>query len=178
MNRLQFLGHIITTEGTSPDLEKIVAVKSWPTPRNVKDVRSFLGLSGYYRRFIARYAQIAAPLTYLLKKSEGFGLGEKEEFAFCSLKEALISAPVLNYPNFGRPFQIDTDACEFGVRAVLSQDGHPLAYYSKKLSSVRQKASIYARELWAITGVVQKWHHYLLGHKFEIRTDHRSLKNL
>lgn len=134
---LTFLGHIISAGGTRPDPTKITAVEAWPTPRNVKEVRGFLGLSGYYQRFIARYAQLAAPLIDLLKKNEGFNWRIREETAFQELKKALISAPVLSYPNFDRPFQIDTDACEFGVGAVLSQDGHPLAYYNKKLSSVR-----------------------------------------
>lgn len=83
----------------------------------------------------------------------------------------LVNRP--NYrPNLTEPFQIDTDACELGVGAILSQEGHPLAYYSKKLSGVRQKASTYTRELWAVTDAVQKWRHYLLGHQFEIRIEH------
>lgn len=102
----------------------------------------------------------------------------KKKSAFQILKKSLVFAPVLSYPNFDQPYQIDTDTCEFGVVAFLSQDSHPLAYYSKKLSSVRQKASTYARELWAVTDVVQRWRYYLLGHQFEIRTDYQSLKNL
>lgn len=177
LTELNYLGHIITTEGVKPDPEKLVAVKNWPQPKTVKQVRAFLGLTGYYRRFISRYAQIASPLTELLKKG-GFVWGDTAEEAFELLKEALVSAPVLAYPDFSLPFIVETDACNIGVGAVLAQLEHPVAYYSRKLSSVRQKASTYAKELWAITEAVRKWRHYLLGGTFVIRTDHHSLKNL
>lgn len=104
--------------------------------------------------------------------------GDTAEEAFELLKEALVSAPVLAYPDFSLPFIVETDACNIGVGAVLAQLEHPVAYYSRKLSSVRQKASTYAKELWAITEAVRKWRHYLLGGTFVIRTDHHSLKNL
>lgn len=178
VNRLQFLSHIIIAKGTSLDPEKIAAIEAWPMPQSVKEVRSFLGLLGFYRRFISKYAQLIAPLTELLKKGETFSWGEGEDAAFQALRKALISASVMAYPYFEKPFQIDIDACEIGVGAVLSQEGHPIAHYSKKMSRVRQKASTYAHELWAVTDSVRKWSHYLLGHPFEIRTHHRSLKNL
>lgn len=116
-------------------------------------------------------------MTDLLKKN-GFHWGNAAEEAFKLLKAALISTPVLAYPDFSMPFVVETDACDVGVGAVLAQLEHPVAYYSRKLSAARQKASTYAKELWAITDSVRKWRHYLLGGTFVIRTDHHSLKNL
>lgn len=151
--------------------------ESWPGPITIRQVRAFLGLTGYYRRFISRYAQVAAPITNLLKKNN-FLWNSEVEIAFKELKNILITAPVLIYPNFDLPFVLETDACEVGVGAVLLQNDHLVAFYSKKLSALRQKASTYAKKLWAITDSVRKWRHYLLSGAFTIRTDHRSLKNL
>lgn len=130
---LTYLGHIISAAGVQPDPDKIEAVKAWPYPKSVKQVRAFLGLTGYYRRFIERYAQLAAPLSDLLRK-DNFHWDEKTTNAFNLLKERLITTPVLIYPNFSLPFVIETDACEVGVGAILLQKEHPIAYYSKKLS--------------------------------------------
>lgn len=172
-----FLGHIITTDGVKPDPDKLAAVESWPLPQTVRQLRSYLGFTGYYRRFIRQYAQIAAPMTNLLKKQQ-FKWTEEATEAFNNLKHILTTAPVLIYPDFQKPFMIETDACDVGVGAILLQLEHPVAFYSKKLSSLRQRASTYSKELWAITDAVQKWRHYLLGSTFTIRTDHHSLKNL
>lgn len=136
-----------------------------------------MGLTGYYRRFIEKYAHLAAPLTDLLRK-DNFHWNELTQTAFNQLKERLITTPVFIYPDFSFPFIIETDACDVGVGAILMQRGHPIAYYSKKLSPLRQRTSTYAKELWAITDAVQKWRHYLWGNEFTIRTYHRSLKNL
>lgn len=127
---LVYLGHTILGEGVQPDQEKIEAVKAWPQPKSVKQVQAFLGLTGYYRRFIEKYSQLVAPLT-----------------AFNMLKEKLTTTPVLIYPNFSLPFVIETDACDVGVGAILLQREHPIAFYSKKLSPLRQRASTYAKEL-------------------------------
>jgi len=129
-------------------------------------------LTGYYRRFIRQYAQIAQPITELLKKNE-FKWGEKATNSFTALKKAMLEAPILLYPNFSNLFVVETDASNTGIGAVLMQDGHPMAYYSSKLSGKRKLASTYARELFAITQAVSKWRHYLLGRHFIIKTDHR-----
>lgn len=131
-------------------------------------------MTGYYRRFITAYAKIAAPLTDLLKKDAYCWTAQTED-AFTNLKQAMTSAPVLVLPNFQQPFTLETDASGIGVGAVLSQNGHPIAYFSKKLAPRMQKKSAYFRELLAITEAVSKFRHYLLGHKFVIRTDQKSL---
>ena len=120
---------------------------------------------------------VAAPLTDLLKK-DAFQWSQRAHDAFVTLKSALTEAPVLALPNFAKPFVLETDASGTGIGAVLSQDNHPIAYFSKKISMRMQKQSAYAREMYVITEAVSKFRHYLLGHKFIIKTDHKSLKEM
>ena len=174
---VDYLGHTITGAWVAMENSKIEAVKKWPTPTNLKQVRGFLGLTGYYRRFIKNYASIAAPLTDLLKK-DAFNWNVKAAEAFENLQFATTTAPVLALPNFKQPFTLETDASGVGVGAVLSQNGHPIAYFSKKLNLRMQKQSAYIRELYAITEALAKFRHYLLGSKFVIKTDQKSLKSL
>ena len=172
-----YLDHLISQRGVVVDPSKVQAMWEWPTPRNIKDLRGFLGLSGYYRKFIKNYAHIALPLTELLKK-DCFGWTERATTAFEALKQALMSAPVLNMPDFKILFTLETDASDFGLGAVLLQNEHPIAYFSKILGRRARLKSIYEKELMAIVLAVQKWRHYLLGHTFVIRTDQQSLKFL
>ncbi|KAL1533371.1 hypothetical protein AAHA92_33261 [Salvia divinorum] len=174
---IDYLGHIISGGELSADKTKIEAMTAWPTPSTVKQLRGFLGLTGYYRRFIAHYAVIAAPLTDLLKK-EAFHWNPSAAASFRNLKEAMVSAPILRLPDFAKLFIIETDASDFGIGAVLLQDSHPLAFFSKKLGPRRRVASTYHKELYAIVEAVQKWRQYLLGREFIIRTDQRSLREL
>ncbi|KAJ4792481.1 polyprotein [Rhynchospora pubera] len=175
-SEITFLGHIITAVGVTADPNKLSAVSAWPPPKNQRQLRSFLGLAGYYRRFVRHYASIAAPLTDLLTK-DGFHWSFKEQEAFEQLKMALMTAPVLSLPDFNRPFIVETDASGVGIGAVLSQDKHPIAFYSKKLSPLMQGKSTYIREMFAQSAVM-KWRQYLLGRHFVIRTDHRSLHHM
>lgn len=140
-------------------------------------MRGFLGLTGFYRRFIHRYAQIAAPLTQLLKKGQ-FRWNPEAQTAFTSLKSAMVSAPVLALPDFTQPFVIETDALGTGLGAVLMQDNHPIAFFSKQFCPKLLRSSTYIRELHAITSAAKRWRQYLLGHRFTILTDHKSLKEL
>ncbi|GAU44890.1 hypothetical protein TSUD_400530 [Trifolium subterraneum] len=174
---VDYLGHIVSGSGVYMHAEKIKDVLAWPKPSNVKQLRRFIGLTGYYRRFIKAYAQIACPLTDLLRK-DAFVWKHEAETAFQSLKQAVTSAPVLGLPNFSEPFTLETDASGRGIGAVLGQQGHPIAYFSKKLSPRRQKQSAYIRELIAITKALAKFRHYLLGNRFVIKTDQKSLKSL
>lgn len=174
---VEYLGHTVSGSGVAMDKNKVQAVLDWPQPANVKQLRGFLGLTGYYRRFIKSYAHIATPLTDLLKK-DAYAWSPAAEQAFLALKKAVTSAPVLGLPNFAQPFILETDASGIGVGAILSQNGHPIAYFSKKIAPRMQKQSAYIRELLAITEALSKFRHYLLGHKFVIRTDHKSLKSL
>jgi hypothetical protein len=131
--KIQYLGHIISQGCVATDPSKVKAVSQWPTPTNVKELRSFLGLAGYYRKFVRFFAILARPLTELLKKNVVFVWTSEQAVAFQELKSALCSALVLAMPDFSLPFAIETDACVVGVGAVLMQAGHPLAYISKAL---------------------------------------------
>lgn len=175
---LEYLGHVISAEGVATDPHRITAIKQWPIPTSVKEVRSFLGLAGYYRKFIAGYGSINRPLTDLLKKNCPFLWSSVVDTAFQTLKQALVTAPVLALPNFQLPFAVYTDASGVGIGAVISQENHPMAYLSKALSSKAQALSTYEKECLAIILAVDKWKPYLQHRPFTILTDHRSLIHL
>ncbi|KAD3641337.1 hypothetical protein E3N88_30561 [Mikania micrantha] len=174
---IAYLGHYISAQGLSVDQSKIAAIQSWPTPKTVKDIRGFLGLTGYYRRFIRNYATVASPLTDLLKK-DSFSWSQQSAQAFTHLKNLMSSTPVLRLPDFSKPFTVETDASGTGIGAVLSQEKQPIAFYSQKLCPRMQQQSAYVREMFAITQAISKWRQYLLGSKFNIITDQQSLRNL
>ncbi|KAL0533369.1 hypothetical protein IC582_030188 [Cucumis melo] len=176
--RIGYLGHFISKQGIiKVDPEKIRAVSEWPTSTNVQEVRGFLGLTGYYRRFVKDYGTLAAPLTQLLKTGSYKWDGEAEA-AFDKLKRAMMTLPVLAMPDFNLPFEIEPDASGFGVGAVLTQCRKPIAYFSKTLCMRDRARLVYERELIAVVFAVQRWQPYLLGRKFTVKTDQRSLKFL
>jgi len=154
------MGHVISGDGVATDLEKISAVSGWPTPVSVKELRGFLGLAGYYRKFVRNFGLIAKPLIELLRKNTIFHWTPAHEQFFQALKQALISAPVLALPNFSQPFAIGTDASTVGIGAVLTQDGHPLAYISRALGPRSRGLSTY-EEYMAVLLAVQQWRQYL-----------------
>jgi len=131
--KFEYLGRVVTEEGVQVDDSKILAIKQWPMPTSVKQLRAFLGLASYYRRFIKGFALLVAPLTDVLKK-DAFQWSEQAEVAFLHLKSVLTQAPVLVLPNFSQPFVLDTDTSSVGIEAVLTQNNHPIAFFSKKLS--------------------------------------------
>jgi hypothetical protein len=176
--QINYLGHIISSQGTATDPAKVSAIVDWPTPTDVKQQWSFLGLAGYYRRFVRHFAVIAKTLTSLLKKDTVFVWTAAHETAFNTLKQALTQAPVLAVPDFTKKFCTETDACNIGVGAVLMQDGHPLAYISKPLGPKTQGLSTYEKEYLAILIAVDQWRSYLLHSEFDIFTDQKSLVHL
>ena len=173
--KIEYLGHCISTSGVSTEPSKITAVQQWPEPTNLKELRGFLGLTGYYRKFIKRYGMICRPLTQLLKKGIPFVWTSVTEEAFGLLKKAMTEAPVLAIPNFTKSFVLETDACDYGLGAVLMQEGHPVAYLSKSLCTKNQSLSAYEKECMAILMAVDKWRPYLQVKEFTIKTDHKSL---
>lgn len=174
---IQYLGHIISDQGVATDPDKTLVMEQWPIPTTITELRGFLGLTGYYRKFVKNYGIITKPLTQLLTK-KGFQWTEEATAAFLILKKAMTQTPVLALPDFTLPFSVETDACDSGVGAVLTQQGHPIAYMSKALGVLNRKLSIYEKEFLAVIMAIDKWRQYLQRGLFTILTDHKSLCNL
>jgi hypothetical protein len=160
------------------DESKIKDVIEWPSPQNLKELRGFLGLSGYYRKFVRAYGVLSKPLSNLLRKHVPFVWTSETEAAFQALKAALVSAPVLALPDYSKLFVVETDASDTGVGAVLLQDNHPIAFVSKPLGPRTRGLSTYEKEYMVILLAVEKWRSYLQHAEFLIRTDHSSLASL
>ncbi|KAK9153378.1 hypothetical protein Sjap_000858 [Stephania japonica] len=172
LREVKFLGHVIGSQGISVDGDKIRAIIDWRTPETVSDIRSFLGLAGYYRRFVQDFSLIAAPMTRLTKKDVKFEWSEDCEAAFLELKRKLTSAPVLALPETGKGFSVYTDASETGLGCVLMQEGHPVAYLSRRLRPHEENYSVHDLELAAVVFALKAWRHYLYGERFMLFTDH------
>lgn len=151
------------------DPSKVEDVLSWPLPTNLRELRGFLGLNSYYRKFIWWYAPIARPLTDQLK-IDAFGWIGKANEAFENLKTAVTQAPILALPDFSKRFVVETDASRIRLGAVLMQDQYPVVYFSKAFGTRAQLKPIYEGELMAIVFAILKWRHYLLGRKFVVKT--------
>ena len=178
VDNLIFLGFVVTSHGIQVDEEKVKAIKEWPTPKTIGEVRSFHGLAGFYRRFVRDFSIIAAPLTEVIKKNVGFTWGQAQEDAFQLLKGRLTSAPLLVIPDFLKTFEIECDASGIGIGAVMMQDKRPIAYFSKKLGGATLNYPTYDKELYALARALQVWQHYLWPKEFVIHTDYESLKHL
>ncbi|GJY66109.1 putative mitochondrial protein [Tanacetum coccineum] len=154
--QVEYLGHVISRIGVSTDPSKVKAMQEWPVPMNIKKLRGFLGLTGYYRRFIKDYAAISRPLTALLKKNS-FEWSSDAQAAFESLKSAMINALVLALPNFQEEFTVETDASDEGIGAVLQQQGHSIAFLSRSLAPKHKGLSTCEKELWVVVYALEKW---------------------
>ncbi|XP_004971882.1 uncharacterized protein LOC101768429 [Setaria italica] len=176
--QLEYLGHIISAEGVATEPSKVQVIQNWPTPKNSKDLRAFLGLAGYYRKFIKNYGVMSKSLTELLKKNMPYQWTATNQEAFEAIKAALTSAPVLKLPDFQQEFIIETDASTQGIGAVLMQGSHPLAFLSKALGPKNQGLSTYEKECLAVLMAVAKWRQYLQHAEFVIRTDQKALIHL
>ncbi|KAL8088956.1 hypothetical protein AgCh_038649 [Apium graveolens] len=167
---VSYLGHIISYNGVEVDMEKLRAMNDWPLPKNLRELRGFLVLTGYYRKFIRNYAQIAQPLITQLRK-DSFGWSETAVIAFKKLKEAMIQPPVLAMPNFEKEFVVETDTSGYGLGTVLMQEDRPVAFFSKLLGIQEQHKSIYEKELMVreIGTDYQRWMRKLIGFDFDIQ---------
>ena len=169
-----FLGFIISATGIAVDPDKTSAIRDWPTPTSLFEVRSFHGLAQFYRRFVRNFSSLAAPLTDLLKFPH-FEWSTPADQAFQQIKVALTSALVLRLPDFDKLFDIATDASGMGIGAVLSQELTPISFFSVKLNEAKSRYSNYDRELYAIVQSLKFWRHYLLHREFTLYSDHDAL---
>jgi transposase InsO family protein len=176
--RVSFLGYVVTPQGIEVDSSKIDAIREWPTPTTVTQIRSFLGLAGFYRRFVRDFSSIAAPLHELTKKGVPFAWSDSQEVAFSTLKDKLTHAPLLQLPDFTKVFELECDASGIGLGAVLLQEGKPVAYFSEKLSGASLRYSTYDKELYALVRTLHTWQHYLWHREFIIHSDHEALKHI
>jgi hypothetical protein len=155
-----YLDHVISAAGVAMDPAKVQTIFDWPVSRSARAVRGFLGLAGYYRKFVPNYGTVAAPLTALLKK-DGFAWDDKAAAAFGALKAAVTSAPVLTMPDFTKTFVVECDASSHGFGVVLAQEGHPLAFFSRPIAPRHQALAAYERELIGLVQAVRHWRSYL-----------------
>jgi hypothetical protein len=172
------LGHIISKDGIAVDPEKIEAIREWSTPNNVAKVRSFMGITGYYRIFIEGFSKIAHPITSLQRKGVKLQWTLDCENFFQNLKQLLTSAPILRIVDPEEDFIICTDACNEGLGGVLGQKKFVICYESRKLKDHERNYATHDLELETIGHALRKWRHYLMGKRFELRTDHNGLKYL
>lgn len=174
-----FLGHIISPEGIKPNPEKIHAIKNFPIPKTQKEIKSFLGLLGYYRKFIQDFSRITKPFTQCLKKGSKIVINDKYMNTFETCKSLLVNDPLLQYPDFSKPFNLTTDASDFALGAILSQGpigtDKPICYASRTLTSTEVNYSTIEKELLAIVWATKYFRPYIFGHKFKIITDHKPL---
>ena len=174
-SQIEYLGHVVSQQGVSADPSKLHVIQDWPLPVSIKALRGFLGLTGYYRKFIPGYGRICGLLTCLTNK-DAFHWNSEATVAFNKLNEVMLSPTVLALPDFSKTFVIEIDASNTGIGVVLQQDGRPIAFTSKALGPRSQAMLAYEREMLAIVHAIKKWQTYLHGAHFLIRTDHHSLK--
>lgn len=178
-----FLGFNISTNGLTMDKDKLKSINDWPVPKNIKELQGFLGLCNFYRKFITNFAKIMEPLRSLLRKNNTYKWNDNANTAFNNLKKAFTCAPILIYPDTEKEFTVETDASDFAIGCILSQQSskdneqHPIAFYSRSLTKAEVNYAIYDKELLAIIVAFEVWRHHLEGAKFPIKviSDHRNL---
>jgi hypothetical protein len=176
------LGHVISERGIEVDKAKVETVEQLPPPTDVKSLRSFLGHAGFYRKFIKDFSKITKPLTYLLQKDVAFDFDEKCLAAFWTLKSALVSALIIQSPDWSQPFEIICDASDYAVRAVLGQrkEGqvHAVYYASKTLNGAQLNYATTEKELLVVVFAFEKFRSYIVNSKVIVYTDHAAIKYL
>ena len=177
---IKYLGHVVSEHGIKTDSDKTRCIADWPTPSCLQDLKQFLGLASYYRRFVRNFAAIVAPLVKLTEKGHVWHWSSDCDAAFLQLKERLVTSPILGYPVFNQPFMVDTDASGEGLGAVLSQyvSGveRVIAFASRSLSKAERKYCATRREMLALVWAIKHFRPYLYGRRFTVRTDHASLR--
>jgi hypothetical protein len=176
--QIHYLGHIFSKDGISVDPEKIEAFREWSAPKNVTDLRSFMGIAGYYKIFIEGFSKITHPITSLQRKGVKFQWTLVCERSFQHLKQLLTSAPILRIADPNEDFIVCTNACNEGLGGVLIQNGFVICYESRKLTEHEINYATHDLELVAIVHALRKWRHYLMGKRFELRTYHNGLRYL
>ncbi|XP_010468824.1 PREDICTED: uncharacterized protein LOC104748953 [Camelina sativa] len=177
VSEVLFLGYVISSSGLKVDPSKVSAIKSWPSPKTVTDVRSFHGLASFYRHFIQHFSGIMAPITNCMRSSQ-FIWTDEAEVVFREIKMKCSSAPVLVLPNFSLAFELHCDASKTGIGAVLSQLGKHVAFFSEKIAGSRGRYSTYDIELYDVVQAIKHWRHYLFHKEFVLFTDHDALKHM
>jgi hypothetical protein len=175
VKEVEYLSHIVSHEGVKVDRNKIKAMMDWTIPKTLKNLRGFLGLRGYYCKFVRNYRRIATPLTTLTKK-DAFSWTPEATKYFEQLKEVMCTAHVLTTPDFTKTFIVECDASGNGIGYVLMQEGRPLAFESQPLKGRDLHKPIYEKEMMEILHALKKWRPYLIGRHFKVKTDHDSLK--
>ena len=176
-HRVIFLGFVVTPDRVSADPKKIKSIVEWPVPKSVHEVRSFHGLATFYRRFIRGFSTIVAPITDCFRKGQ-FEWTKAADRAFLDVKKKMTQAPILRLPDFSKVFEVACDASGVGIGGVLSQESHPIAFFSEKLNEAKLKYSTYDKELYAVVQALRYWRHYLLPHEFVLFSDHEALRFL
>ena len=176
LSEVSFLGHVINQHGISVDPKNVASIVEWERPTSVTEIRSFLGLAGYYRRFVSNFSSIAKPMTRLTEKGVPFVWTNDCEVSFQTLKEKLVNAPILSLPESGKRFTLYTDASRIGLGCVLMQEGKVIAYGSRQLKKHERNYPTHDLELAAVVFALKSWRHCLYGESCDIYTDHKSLK--
>ena len=176
LDTVSFLGHVISKDGVMVDPSKIETVKNWVRPTNVSEIRSFVGLASYYRRFVKGFSSIASQLTNLTKQNVPFVWSDECEESFQKLKTLLTTAPILTLPVEGKNFIVYCDASYSGLEVVLMQETNVIAYASRHLKVHERNYPTHDLELAAVVFALKQWRHYLYGVKCEVYTNHRSLQ--
>ena len=176
LTKVRFLGHVVSASCMSVDPEKVEAVMSWERPKSDFEKRSFLGLLGYYRRFIEDFSRLAAPMTRMTRKEVKFKWNDLCQKAFQELKRRLTSAPILIVPERGQRYTMYCDASKAGLGCILMQSGRAVAYGSRQLKNHEQNYPTHDMELAVIVFSLKIWCHYLYGKQFEVYSGHKSLR--
>lgn len=178
LEKVHFFGHMVNKDGIHVDPSKIEAVKNWRRPKTPSEIRQFLGMAGYYRRFIENFSRIAQPLTLLTKTERKFEWSDRQEQAFQTLKNILCEAPILAIPDGVEDFVVYCVASGQGLGCVLMQRGKVIAYASRQLKVHEKNYPTHDLQLGAVVFALKCWRHYLYGTKCVIYTDHKSLQHI